>query len=122
MRTKTQNSNRSKGTELTLEQFDAMSPAEKEAVYAEVDRPIPRSQLRPLTAAERARWARFKKRLGRPKIGLGAKPVTVSIERGRLERIDAFLKRHGLARSAFFLRGAELAMAEVERKSRRKRA
>lgn len=108
--------------ELTLEQFEAMTPEEKEAVYREVDREIPLSELRPLNAQERKRWNKFKKRLGRPKVGRGAKLVTVSLERGRAEQIDEFLRRHGLGRSTLFARGAELAMAEIERKTARKRA
>ena len=82
----------------------------------------PLSELRPLNAQERKRWNKFEKRLGRPKVGRGAKLVTVSLERGRAEQIDEFLRRHGLGRSTLFARGAELAMAEIERKAARKRA
>ena len=121
-KSRTNSKRSSSAVELTLERFEAMSAREKEAVYHEVDREIGPSELRSLNAGERRRWARFKKRLGRPKIGRGAKLVTLSVERGRMEQIDAFLKRHGLGRSAFLLRGAELAMAEIERKARRKRA
>src|SRR5579884_1040214 len=92
--------------ELALEEFEAMTPDEKEEVYREVNREIPASELRPLNAAERKRWNSFKKRLGRPKVGKGARLVTVSMERGRAEQIDEFLRRHGLGRSALFARGA----------------
>ena len=105
--------------DLTIEKFEAMSPQEKERVYRSVDREIPLSETRPLTREERKVWERFRKRIGRPKVGKGAKVVAVSVERERLEQINSFIKQRGLGRSELFLRGVELAMKEIERKERR---
>ena len=55
---------------------------------------------RPVTAEERGRFEKFRNgfKEGRPRAGEGATLVTVSIERGKAERIEAFIKRHGIGR------------------------
>src|SRR4051812_43928058 len=80
-------------------EFRAMSDADKERVWASLNREIPAEELRPLTAAERKRWARVKRKSGRPKVGKGAVPVSVSLERGLLERVDTEARRAGMDRS-----------------------
>ena len=92
-------------------EFRAMSDADKERVWASLNREIPAEELRPLTPAERKRWARVKRKIGRPKVGKGAVPVSVSLERGLLERVDAEARRAGMARSAFLGRLIETALA-----------
>src|SRR3954454_13134000 len=82
-------------------EFRALSDADKERVWASLNREIPAEELRPLTAAERKRWARVRGKTARPKGGKGAVPVSVSLERGLLERVDAEARRAGMARSAF---------------------
>ena len=54
---------------------------------------------RPLTAAQRARWARVKRGVGRPKIGQGAKVIALSIERGLLAEADRFAAAQKLTRA-----------------------
>ena len=39
--------------------------------------------------------------------GLGAKPVSVTIEADLLRRADAYARRHGLTRAALIARGLE---------------
>ena len=82
-------------------EFRALSDADKHRVWESLNREIPTEELRPLTAAERKRWGRVKRKAGRPKVGKGAVPVSVSLERGLLERVDAEARRAGMARSAF---------------------
>src|SRR6266853_2721913 len=60
------NANAGGERDLTLDEFDAMTPEEKEEVYRSVDREIPRSELRPLTRKERKEWEDFRRRLGPP--------------------------------------------------------
>ena len=96
-----------------IERFMALSKAEKAAELAPFERgEVPRSQLRPLTPAERRRWDRIQKGLqrGRPTIGAGAKILSVSIEQGLLEKADAFAKRHKLKRSQMVAQGLRLVM------------
>src|SRR6476620_11184870 len=82
-------------------EFRALSDAEKERVWQSLNREIRDEELRPLTAAERKRWARVKRKIGRPKVGRGAVPLSVSLERGLLERVDADGRRGGMTRSTY---------------------
>lgn len=92
-------------------EFRALSDADKERVWESLNREIPVEELRPLTAAERKRWARVKRKVGRPKVGNGAVPVSVSLERGLLKRVDAEARRAGMGRSAFLGRLIGTALA-----------
>ncbi len=49
---------------------------------AEFDKGVDLSQWRPLTPSERKLWQKAKRKMGRPKVGEGAKIVPISIERG----------------------------------------
>jgi hypothetical protein len=95
-----------------VEGFLALSDEEKEAEYAKLDQGIDPSEWRPLSPAERKRWNKIQKGLqrGRPTIGAGAKVMSVSIERGLLEKADAFAKRHKLKRSQMVAQGLRLVM------------
>lgn len=92
-------------------EFRTLSEAEKERVWQSLNREIPAQELRPLTPAERKRWARIKRKIGRPKVGGGAVPVSVSLERRLLERVDAEARRGGMTRSAYLGRIIETALA-----------
>jgi hypothetical protein len=55
---------------------------------------------------ERLRRAQRRgRRLGRPRVGKGAKRVLVTIERGLLSESDAYAKVHGLTRAAVIAKG-----------------
>src|SRR4051794_24783455 len=95
----------------TAAEFKALSDADKERVWQSLNREIPDEELRPLTAAEQKRWARVKRKVGRPKVGKGAVPVSVSLERGLLERVDADARRGGMTRSAYLGRIIKTALA-----------
>ncbi len=70
----------------------------------------------PMTPASRARWARAKRKPGRPRRGKGVKVISVSVERGLLSRSDALAKDLGLSRAGLIERGLEAVLA-AERKS-----
>ena len=96
----------------TIEQFESLSDAEKERVWEFYDAADPLADTRPMTQAHAARWKQVQaslksksRRRGRPRVGEGAEVVAVSIERGLLERADAYARRHGLGRSEVFVRG-----------------
>jgi hypothetical protein len=94
--------------EMTGRDFDALSPAEKERIFNEIERGTPeqrRAQSRPLNAAERARWKRVRNKVGRPRIGKGVKTIALSIEQGLLERADAYAGSHGISRAQVVARG-----------------
>jgi hypothetical protein len=86
--------------------FLRLPEAERQRIVAEYERGIPFSELRPLTKAERARWERVKrKKLGRPKVGKGVRVISLSVERGLLERADSYAQENGLTRAQLFARG-----------------
>ena len=65
---------------------------------------------KPLTEEDRKRHAAARKR-GRPRIGLGAEKVRVTIERGLLRQADAFARSRGLTRSELISRGLRAILA-----------
>ena len=86
-----------------IAEFDALSDAQKERVWQEIDRMTPReihAKSRPLNRAERKLWNRFKKKTGRPRIGKGVKIISVGVEKDLLMQTDALAKRRGVNRSA----------------------
>lgn len=98
----------------TYERFMAMTPAERAADVAKFDREDLQPG-RPLSKADQAIHRRAavrgaRKKMGRPRIGKGAKMVPVTIERGLLKAADTFAKRHGLKRSQMFAQGLRLVM------------
>ncbi len=92
-----------------IQRFLAQPEGRKEAEYAECEQKIPLSRSRPLSAAERRLW---RKAIGRPTVGAGAgaEAVSVTIERGLLERANRYAKRHNLNRSQLIAEGLELVM------------
>jgi hypothetical protein len=101
----------------TTAAFEALSDADKERVWEYYNRPIPASETRPLTPAERRRWDkdrekdRRQRKAGRPKAGNGARMISVSVDGHLLSRADAYAKGHGLTRAELIERGLELALA-----------
>lgn len=94
-----------------IEAFLALSPEEKECEYRSVDREFSRAETQPLTPRQRKAWKKFRERRrlrGRPKVGEGAKVVSVTIEGGLLKRTDALAKREGVSRAQLVARGLEL--------------
>jgi hypothetical protein len=91
--------------------YDQMNAEELAKATAEYDRPWRGRGLpgKPLTAADSAKHRRAGLG-GRPRIGLGAKIVPVSIERGLLKEVNDFAKRHNLKRSQMVAQGLRLVM------------
>ena len=81
------------------EDFEALSDAEKEKIWREIDAQSPEGILRPLNSKERREWLRFRKKLGRPRIGKGTINISVSMEKELLKKADHFAKAHGIKRS-----------------------
>lgn len=104
--------------------FMAMNDEERAAATAEFDREMVIDETEPLTLEMRAKWERAKRKRGRPKVGGGAKVVSVSLERGLLERADRAAKRLRLSRAQLVARGLRAVLAAESRKTApaRKRA
>ncbi len=89
--------------------YSTMSNNELDAIAARLDKG--EFETSPLTAADRLRHRRAKargKKGGRPVVGKGAEKIRVSMERGLLDRADAFAQKHGLSRSQLIAQGLEL--------------
>lgn len=101
-----------------IARFNALSDAEKAAEVAPFDRQDlgPGLPGRPLTEAQRKQWVRIRRkaRRGRPVLGLGAKIVPVSIEKGLLKEIDAFARDHKIKRSQMVAEGLRLVMQRAK--------
>ena len=69
-------------------------------------------KTRPLSPAERRLWARAKRGRGRPKIGRGARKISISLERALLEKTDALARKRGVNRSELI---ADLVAAGLRR-------
>ncbi|MDB5299826.1 MAG: hypothetical protein JWO87_1489 [Phycisphaerales bacterium] len=109
IRKSSRNNNPKKSSkDLTASDFVALSNAEKERIFQDIEKQDSSERLaqsRPFNARERARWQRFKKKMGRPRVGKGAKLISVTVEKGLLERADAYAKEHGLKRAQMIAQG-----------------
>ena len=89
--------------------YSEMTADELARATSEFNREFAFNKGRPLTARERRLHARARKR-GRPRVGLGAEKIRVSVERGLLAKSDAFAREHGMTRSEMFARGLQAVM------------
>jgi hypothetical protein len=92
-----------------IEEFIALPDSEKERIYNELEAETPEDRLansRPLNARERRQWRRFKA-LGRPKVGKGAKTISLTVEKSLLKQADAYAKRHGISRAKLVAQGLQ---------------
>jgi hypothetical protein len=91
-----------------IDEFIALPDSEKERIYQEIEAESPEERIarsRPLNARERRQWQRFKNKIGRPKVGNGAKTISLTVEKGLLKKADAYAKRHGMSRAKLVAAG-----------------
>jgi hypothetical protein len=84
-----------------------MTARELAKATTEFDKENVVDRSRPLNAAERARWHKAKRKLGRPKVGKGVKVISLSLERGLLSRADKAAKKLGISRAQLVSQGLE---------------
>jgi hypothetical protein len=88
-----------------------MTTAELREATKEFDQEFIGDTFRPPTAAERARFERARKR-GRPRRGLGAKTISVTVEKRLLAQADRLAKKLHLPRAALIARGLQAVVTE----------
>jgi hypothetical protein len=91
-----------------VEAFIALPDEEKERIYQELDAEAVEDRIdrsRPLNAREQRQWKRFKAKMGRPKIGKGAKTISLTVERELLKEADAYAKQHRISRAELVAKG-----------------
>jgi hypothetical protein len=74
-----------------------MTAAELAEATKEFDAPFVFERARPMSRAEKADERKLRR--GRPKIGKGAKKISISLEGGLLQKTDALAKKTGVNRS-----------------------
>jgi hypothetical protein len=99
-----------------IEKFIALPDSEKERIVKELEsesfeESIARS--RPLNAKERQQWRRFKAKMGRPKVGNGAKTISLTVEKTLLKQADAYAKQHGISRAKLVAQGLQAVMGSA---------
>lgn len=102
---------RSAGVAGPIERFLALSDDEKERIWESYNDGVSFAETRPLSKTDRQRWEKAKKRMGRPKVGKGAKVISLSVEGGLLERADAYARKHSISRTQLFARSVERMLA-----------
>ncbi len=78
-----------------------MDAAELAAATEKFDQPNAADDARPLTPAETAHWQQVKRKRGRPKTGQGFQRISLSIEKGLLQEVNAAVKKRKVSRSQF---------------------
>lgn len=78
---------------------------------AEFDREFIADTFQSLSSADRARWARLRRKRGRPRIGRGAKVIAVSVESGLLSRCDRLARKKRVSRASLIARGLRAVLA-----------
>lgn len=89
----------------TAAEFEALSDAQKEQVYREIDREHPDDRLSrstPMTSRDRVRHRKFLQKGQNPKGGKdNIKIISLGVEKELLKRADGYAKKKGLRRSQF---------------------
>ena len=81
-----------------------MTAAELARATRQFDNPFVFEKARPMNAAERAEERRLRRGRGRPKIGRGARKVSISLEGELLKKTDALARQQGVNRSELIAR------------------
>jgi hypothetical protein len=94
-----------------IDEFIALPDCEKDRIVNEIEAEAPEERLaksRPLNASERAAWAAFKRKAGRPKLGKnGVEKVSISVEQSLLKEADRYARKHKINRSELFRLGVQ---------------
>jgi hypothetical protein len=91
-----------------IDAFIALPDALKERFVKRIESQSAQGRLarsRPLNARERAQWRRFKAKMGRPKVGKGAKTISLTVEKDLLAKADGYAKEHGISRAKLIAQG-----------------
>ena len=83
---------------------ELMTAAELARATRQFDDQFVFEKARPMTAAERTEEQKLRRGRGRPKIGRGARKVSISLEGDLLKKTDALAKKKGVNRSELIAR------------------
>ena len=92
--------------------YTQMNARELAVATAHFDKEFVIDQSREQTPEERRQWQRAKRKRGRPRQGQGVQIISVSIEKGLLEKTDRLAKKLHTQRTRLIARGLEAILNE----------
>ena len=92
--------------------YTEMNVDELRAATREFDAEFVGDTFSPLTPADRKRWARAKRKQGRPRQGAGTKVVSVTVEKTLLAKTDKLAKKLKTSRAQIIARGLRRILEE----------
>ena len=92
--------------------FPKMTVAELRKATAELDREFVGDTFGPPTPRQRAQIERAKRKRGRPKVGMGSKTISVTVEARLLAKTDRLAKKLQVPRAVLIARGLEAIVGE----------
>jgi hypothetical protein len=96
-----------------FERITRLNPQQLEAETAEFESELVAERAQTMDAEGKKLWRKFKRKVGRPKVGKGAVRISVSVERGLLDQADRAAKRLEISRAALIACGLEAAIKAV---------
>ena len=108
---KTTNGRKARGKIPASKRYWEMTTAELREATKEFDQEFIGDTFGPPTPEERARFERGRKR-GRPRKGLGAKTISVTVEKRLLAQTDRLAKKLHVARAVLVARGLQAVVSE----------
>jgi len=100
--------------------FWEMTTAELRKATREFDDPAYQPPALPQTHDDVAQQRRAKNKGGRPRKGLGARTISLTVERALLARSDAYAKRLGISRAVLVQRGLNAIVPTQPRRERKR--
>jgi hypothetical protein len=95
-----------------------LTKAELDKMSAEFDREFVADTFGPPTPEAKERLGRAKRKRGRPRVGAGAKAISVTVERTLLKRIDRIVRLRKTTRAKLISRGLKAVLREEETAAR----
>jgi hypothetical protein len=104
--------NRSKPRKPAEKSYQEMTTAELRDVTKEFDREFVGDTFGRPTPKQRAQRERAKRKRGRPRMGGGAKTISVTVEAKLLAKTDGLAKKLHVPRAAIIARGLQAVLSE----------
>ncbi len=95
-----------------IDAFIALPNKEKERQWREHDKEFIAGRFKPLSRTRQAQWNKTKRR-GRPRVGGGAKAISLTVELGLLKTADRRAKSSGISRAELFARALQDFLAKA---------
>lgn len=90
---------KSKKQNLEFTRLGSLTKRQLSEETAKYDKEFAADEFNALDEESKKQWRRFKRKVGRPKVGAGAVRVSVSMERGLLKAVDRLAKQMDVKRA-----------------------